>query len=126
MDKWLERFFRGRAKDDGNYEPPREELVERLDPDATMRVRLMFEGRVQGVGFRFTQLQFADKRGITGWVRNLNNGDVEAEWQGTGAAIRAMVDDLHAYYRQFRYSFTVTQCDEIPLKADEDDFRAQY
>lgn len=126
MDKWLESFFRGRGKDDGGYEPPRERLVEKLDPDLVMRVHLMFAGRVQGVGFRFTQLQFAERRGITGWVRNLDNGDVEAEWQGSGSDIRAMVDDLHAYYRKFKYSFEVTQCDQIPLKEGEADFRARY
>ena len=40
--------------------------------------RFRVSGRVQGVGFRFAACAEARRLGITGWVRNLSNGDVEA------------------------------------------------
>ena len=38
----------------------------------------IISGRVQGVAFRAATLQAATRLGLTGWVRNLGNGDVEA------------------------------------------------
>ena len=48
-----------------------------------IRWHIYFDGRVQGVGFRFTAQIFASQLQLTGWVRNLDDGRVEAEAQGT-------------------------------------------
>ena len=47
-----------------------------------VRKHFIFKGRVQGVGFRITFYQQATRLHLTGWVRNLSNGDVEACLQG--------------------------------------------
>ena len=39
-------------------------------------------GRVQGVGFRMFVQQHASELGLTGWVRNIEDGSVERESQG--------------------------------------------
>lgn len=40
------------------------------------------EGRVQGVGFRYFTQKSAEQLGLTGWVRNMNDGTVQLEAQG--------------------------------------------
>lgn len=45
------------------------------------------QGRVQGVGFRYFVQQNARELGITGWVRNMDDGSVTMELQGPQDAI---------------------------------------
>lgn len=53
--------------------------------------RVVVRGRVQGVGFRYAALEFAQAAGVTGWVRNRRDGTVEALVQGDAAAVEAVV-----------------------------------
>lgn len=45
-------------------------------------VHAIIQGRVQGVGFRYFVLEEAQKMALTGWVRNLDNGNVEVYAEG--------------------------------------------
>jgi acylphosphatase len=56
----------------------------------TERLRVLVSGRVQGVGFRWATEAKALELGLNGWVRNLPDGRVEAEFEGTAAALDAM------------------------------------
>jgi acylphosphatase len=55
---------------------------------------IIFSGRVQGVGFRFTALNIANLYELNGYVKNLPDGDVEMIAQGTAEAIDNCVRDL--------------------------------
>lgn len=57
-------------------------------------VRVIVRGRVQGVGFRWFTRDAAEAHGVSGWVRNLRDGTVEAELRGEDAAIQAVVDAI--------------------------------
>ncbi|WP_156366529.1 acylphosphatase [Microbacterium sp. No. 7] len=59
------------------------------------RVHVTVEGRVQGVGYRYATRSEALRIGVTGWVRNLADGRVEAEIEGTDA----QVDELLTWMR---------------------------
>lgn len=48
------------------------------------RYYIIYKGQVQGVGFRWRLVQIANKYNLTGYCKNLNNGNVEAEVQGSG------------------------------------------
>jgi acylphosphatase len=54
-----------------------------------MRVarRFVITGRVQGVGFRWFTQETAAREGVTGWVRNLVDGSVEAWVEGEADAV---------------------------------------
>ncbi len=55
---------------------------------------IFFEGRVQGVGFRYTTEKLALEIGLTGWVKNVPDGRVEVLCEGDRARIEALVDGL--------------------------------
>lgn len=74
-----------------------------------VRYRLLVAGMVQGVGFRYYVNYTARLLQLTGWVRNLEDGEVEIEVQGPAGE----VDQFLAAVRQGnRYA----QVDEVRVK----------
>lgn len=57
-------------------------------------VRVRVSGRVQGVGFRYSTSARAAELGLSGWVRNLVDGSVEAHLEGDGDRVQEMLDWL--------------------------------
>lgn len=76
-------------------------------------VRLIIEGRVQGVGYRMWTVREATRRGLDGWVRNLPDGAVEALIAGPEADVAAMIDAC----RQGPRMAAVTAIHEHPAPA---------
>lgn len=76
-----------------------------------LRARVWVSGRVQGVWFRESTRRCAEALGVMGWVRNLPDGRVEAEFSGDAEAVRAAlrfvedgpelarVDDMEVEFR---------------------------
>ncbi|WP_448384212.1 acylphosphatase [Desulfosoma sp.] len=59
------------------------------------RVHVWISGRVQGVFYRAYTQDAARTHGVTGWVRNLPDGRVEAVFEGDARAVDAMVQWCH-------------------------------
>jgi acylphosphatase len=57
-----------------------------------VRYRVLVSGLVQGVGFRDTCRRTAERHGVSGWVRNLPDGSVEAAFEGSAAAVDALIE----------------------------------
>lgn len=70
----------------------RKPKVEPTIPPGAVRKRLRYTGRVQAVGFRFTVDGCASEAGVTGWVRNMDDGSVICEAQGTSEQVSRFVE----------------------------------
>lgn len=60
-----------------------------------IRAHVLIAGRVQRVGFRYSTQDMASLYGLTGWVRNLADGRVEAIFEGDRSAVEAIVHWCH-------------------------------
>ena len=74
------------------------------------QLHALFSGRVQGVGFRFTVCRIAERFSVTGFVRNLENGDVELVAEGAEPELSDFIYDirnsqLRRYIMQDRVSW---------------------
>jgi len=84
---------------------------------------IIFIGRVQGVGFRFTTLDVANRYKLTGWVRNLPDGTVEMIAQGPEDDIS---DCLQGIKEAFGGYIRETKIEEIPLISQYKDFKITF
>jgi acylphosphatase len=56
-----------------------------------VRAHVFISGRVQGVGYRYATVDTATQLGLTGWVRNLPDGRVEAVFEGSSGVVEDMI-----------------------------------
>jgi acylphosphatase len=79
---------------------------------ASRQIRV--SGSVQGVGYRAALQSEAQARGLTGWVRNRNDGTVEALLQGAPDAVDALI----AWARRGPRAARVTAVDVVAADAE--------
>ncbi len=109
------------------FHPQRTAKADRItggrDMSHIIRKHLMFSGTVQAVGFRYRATYIAQAVGVTGWVKNLYDGRVQMEAQGTPEQLDEMIRRL----RRERF-IVITSIDEmvIPTEADEYEFKVKY
>jgi len=58
------------------------------------QAQVIYKGRVQGVGFRFTVQGFALDFGVSGWAKNLDNGDVEVVAQAEESVLNDFLEKI--------------------------------
>jgi acylphosphatase len=85
--------------------------------------KIVFSGRVQGVGFRYIARQTAWRYDLTGWVKNRPDGRVEALLQGPPAMIDACLDELREHFGGYIREMETTP---EPLNPRFTDFRITY
>jgi acylphosphatase len=62
--------------------------------NSTLTIHAVAYGRVQGVGFRATACRLARRRGLCGYVKNLDDGCVEMEVEGSPSTVREFLDAI--------------------------------
>lgn len=84
---------------------------------------IIFIGRVQGVGFRFTARRAASRRQLTGYVRNMPNGSVEMLAQGRPEDVNDCIQDIKEYFAGY---LKETKIEEIPPDPRYTDFKITF
>ena len=88
-----------------------------------IRKRIVFFGRVQGVGFRYHARYAASLYGCTGWARNEDDGSVTMEIQGAEGQIGKV---LLAIQRERHIRIDGIDVRDIPVDESERGFRTVY
>jgi acylphosphatase len=86
-------------------------------------LHIYFEGRVQGVGFRYTSRAFAHRYNLKGWVMNLADGRVESLIQGDGQGLDNYLRDLK---NEFLHYITDIQVEEHALNEHIKGFEIRF
>lgn len=90
-----------------------------------IRRRVIFHGRVQGVGFRYTTCSIAARFPVGGWVKNLPDGTVEVVAEGTRSCVAEFLDEVAERFRP-----NISDRDESELSAigspPESGFHVRY
>ena len=63
-----------------------------------MRRRLVYHGRVQGVGFRYTTRSIARRHPVSGWVKNLPTGAVELLVEAEASELAGFLEEVARHF----------------------------
>jgi acylphosphatase len=86
-------------------------------------MHVIFIGRVQGVGFRFTAHRMAHRHQLTGFVRNMPDGTVEMLAQGPAPDVDGFIQDIKDYFDDY---IRDTEIQEIPPNPKYNDFKITF
>jgi len=87
------------------------------------RAHVYVSGKVQGVYFRATTRDTAREHGVDGWVRNLDDGRVEAVFEGPEADVESLIEFCHEGSKAARVDDVEVSYEE---PQGEDGFRARW
>ena len=100
------------------------EPVEPVNLENAVRKAGRAEGRVQGVGFRFFVQSSAKALGITGWVKNMSDGSVTMELQGTAQIIEQLIAKIKR--GRGRINVTALELTDLPVVEGENKFAIRH
>ncbi len=81
-------------------------------------------GLVEGVGYRWHCRENAQKLGLTGYVMNLENGDVELKVFGDRPAINELISEITR--SDMSFSVAEIKIDDIPFDKSYNDFVIRF
>jgi acylphosphatase len=87
------------------------------------RAHAYYEGRVQGVGFRFTVVDASRPHDVSGFVRNLRDGRVELVAEGEEKEVRSFLEDVSAAMKGYIHNEDVSWHEHV---GEFKDFSVSY
>lgn len=84
---------------------------------------MVYQGRVQGVGFRATAVATAADHRVTGWVKNEPDGSVSLEAQGDAAEVTGYLDAVRERLAGYIRS---AEAIEVATETGETGFKVRY
>ena len=108
-----------KLRDDYVINQVQKAVLPEFSEEDTVRVRVIFEGRVQKVGFRLELAELSKRLGLTGFCENLPDGGVRAELQGSAERIDFMITFMRSLKRIRIDTWVMI---EIPCVDGEHDF----
>ncbi len=81
--------------------PPSRPVSAILILSMNKRLHIYYSGSVQGVGFRYTAERIATNLGLTGWVKNLENGRVEVLCEGKEPVLNEFVKKIDDIFKSY-------------------------
>lgn len=89
-----------------------------------VRYSILVDGRVQGVGFRYFTQMMAIRYNLTGWCKNLYNGKVEIEVQGSEENLAKFINAIKKGNNFSRIDDM--NLNELPINNNEKKYRIAY
>jgi acylphosphatase len=83
---------------------------------------VVYRGRVQGVGFRYTASEAAQQFAVTGYIRNLPSGEVELTAEGEESVVDTFLDQVASRMADY---ITDVHMKPVPLTGYRE-FRIRY
>src|SRR5689334_13755178 len=94
-----------------------------MNNQAHRRREVRFRGRVQGVGFRATTCDVAQRFAVVGYVENLPNGQVSLVAEGESAELDRFICGLADEMKRYVAGYDV---DDLPATGEFDDFHIRH
>lgn len=87
------------------------------------QLHLIYSGRVQGIGFRYTVLDIARQQKVCGWVKNLDDGRVEILAEAQEDALNVFLEQINQYFSRYISDTTV---EWLPANGELSDFQIRF
>ena len=89
-----------------------------FETSAIVRKRTIFSGRVQKVNFRLEIYELSKRLNLTGWVKNRNDKNVEAEIQGENEKIIFLIKYMKSLKRASVHDLVINEITIINIETD--------
>ncbi len=87
------------------------------------RLHIYFDGRVQGIGFRFTAIEVARGSGVCGWVKNLDDGRVEVMAEAEEESLKNFLQDIAERFSRY---IRDTEVEWLEARGEFRDFSVKF